>query len=99
MTRNEIIKVHIQCCDLLHAKNPYARQRDYEGFINQVPNWLDRIKKLLNSHQIKLLNDDGFYLVHMREAARGNRAHMYYFGDAPPHIQKQFSKAASETKM
>lgn len=97
MTRNEIIKVHIQCCHLLHAKNPYAQQRNYEGFIAQVPNWMDRIKKLLNSHQIKLLNDDGFYLVHMREAARGDRAHMYYFGAAPPHIQRQFSNAASET--
>ena len=32
MTRDEIIKVHGQCCNLLHAKNPYAEQIDYEGF-------------------------------------------------------------------
>ena len=50
---------------------------------------MDRIRNLLNSHQIKLLNDDGFYLVHMLvhmgEAARRDRANMYYFAPAPLH--------------
>ena len=90
MTRDEIIKVHIQCCHLLHAKNPYDdRQRDYENFIVQVRTWMDKIMKLLNSHQIKLLNDDGFYIVNMREPARGDRANIYYAGLAPPHVQRR----------
>ena len=88
MTRDEIIKVYEQCCNLLHAQNPYAPQRDYDSFIAQVPNWLDRIKKLLTSHLIKLLNDDAFYIVHMRETAREDRANMYYFVPAPLHIQR-----------
>ena len=97
MTRDEIITVHQQCCNLLHAKNPYAQQRDYEGFMAQIPNWMNRIKRLLNSHQIRLLNDKGFYIVHMREVARNDRANMYYFGLAPPRIQKQLKNTAHET--
>ena len=88
MTRNEIIQVHQHCCDFLHAKNPYAQERDYEGFMSQIPNWLDRIMRLLNNHQIKLLNDEGHYVVHMREAEREDRVAMYYFAPVTPEHPK-----------
>ena len=97
MTRDEIITVHQQCCNLLHAKNPYAQQRDYEGFMAQIPNWMNRIKRLLNSHQIRLLNDKGFYIVHMREVARNNRANMYYFGLALPIFKSNLRTQTHET--
>lgn len=80
MTRDEIIKVHKQCCDLLHAKNPYAPQRDYDSFIAQVPNWINRINNLLNSHLIRPLNEDEFYIVRIGE----DRINMYHFGPGPP---------------
>ena len=92
MTRDEIIQVHQQCCDFLHAKNPYAQERDYGGLMTQIPNWLDRIKRLLNNHQIKLLNDEGHYVVHMREAEREDRVAMYYFAPVTPNIQKYIRK-------
>lgn len=80
MTRDEIIKVYEQCCDLLHAKNPYVPQRDYDSFVAQVPNWIDRIDNLLNSHLIRPLNKDEFYIVRIGR----DRINMYYFGPAPP---------------
>lgn len=92
MTRDEIIQVHQQCCNFLHAKNPYSQERDYEGFMTQIPNWLDRIKRLLNSHQIKLLNDEGHYVVHMRETEREDCVAMYYFAPVTPNIQKYIPK-------
>ena len=78
MTRDEIVKVYNCCCDFLHAKNPYAEKRDHEGFISEVPNWMDQINKLLNYHQIKLLDDDGEYFVTMRDPDRGNLPDMCY---------------------
>lgn len=76
MTRDEIIIVHKRCCDLLHAKNPYAPQRDYDNFIAQVPKWIDRINNLLNSHLIKPLNEDEFYIVRIGQ----DRISMFHFG-------------------
>ena len=96
MTREEIVDVYDSCCKLLHAKNPYAEDRNYEGFTAQARKWMDGIINLLNSHIIKLLNDDGFYLVNMREDARKDRANMYYLGPAPPHIQNQLKNTAPQ---
>lgn len=79
MTRSEIIKVHSKCCDILHAKNPYGRSKDHYNFLIQVPQWVTLIIELLQSHKIRLLNDSGFYLVHMRESYnKGYRARAYY---------------------
>lgn len=79
MTRSEIIELHSKCCDILHAKNPYGRSRDHKTFLTQVPQWMTLIMNLLNSHRIRLLNDSGFYLVHMREPYnKGYRVRMYY---------------------
>ena len=79
MTRSEIIKVHSKCCDILHAKNPYGRSRDHKTFFAQVPQWLTLIINLLSNHKIRLLNDSGFYIVHMREPYnKGYRVRMYY---------------------
>lgn len=87
MTRDEIIEVHSHCCEFLHAKNPYAPKRDYDGLIAQFRNWLDRINKLLNNHQIKLLEDDGEYIVTMKDPARYDTPSMCYRLIVSPDIQ------------
>jgi len=78
MTRDELIQIHGRCGDLLHASNPYGKKRDYPAYERIVPKWMDRIMKLLNCHQIRLLDGDRFYLVHMKEAA-DDHVHMYTF--------------------
>jgi hypothetical protein len=79
MTPDELIKVHGRCGNLLHARNPFGKTLDYESYEKSVLEWMARIMKLLNCHQIKLLDDDCFYLVHMKEN-RDDRVHMYTFG-------------------
>ena len=71
MTRDELIQVHGKCGNLLHAQNPYGKGVDYGNYEKMVPTWINRIMVLLNSHRIKLLNDDGFYRVHMQDAKDG----------------------------
>ena len=87
MTRDEMLEVHNRCCDFLHAPNPFAEERDYREFLRQAPNWMTRIMKLLNSHIIRLLDDDIFYIVHMREDEIEGRPNMHLFQKLPNDFQ------------
>lgn len=81
MKRDELIKVHRECGKRLHAQNPFGKDVDYDYYEKMIPKWIERIRKLLNCHQIKLLNGNRFYLVHMKEE-RDNQVHMYTFEEA-----------------
>ncbi len=78
LTRDELIEVHGKCGNLLHAQNPYGKSVDYDNYKKMVPIWIIRIVALLNFHLIKLLNEDRFYRVYMRDVKDG-RAHMETF--------------------
>ena len=78
MTRDELIEVHGKCGNLLHAQNPFGKGVDYDYYERMVPEWMERIINLLSCHQIKLLNGNRFYLVHMKEE-RDDYVHMQAF--------------------
>ena len=92
MKRDELIQVHRECGKRLHAQNPFGKVVDYDYYEKMMPKWMERIRKLLNCHQIKLLNGNRFYLVHMNEE-RDNQVHMYTFegmgnvGDFQPDMR------------
>ena len=71
MTRDMCLKVYKKCCDFLHAQNPFAEDRDYLGFMSQVPNWIDLIINLLDWHIFRLLGSDDFYVVIMHDKILG----------------------------
>ncbi|MBL8524475.1 MAG: hypothetical protein JNN20_12360 [Betaproteobacteria bacterium] len=85
LTRQELVSLHGRCGEVLHARNPYGKQRDSSWFRTQIPTWLERIRCLLNSHQIYLLGDEAFYLVHMQED-RDEEVHIYRFEKREPGI-------------
>ena len=78
ITRDICIEVYDKCGDMLHAQNPFAddQNRDYEGFLNQVPDWINLIVKLLNYHVVRLV-DSNFYVVHMHDKEMGDYPFMY----------------------
>lgn len=78
LTRAQLVSVHGRCGNILHAKNPYGKGIDYDWYEARIPEWMEKIKTLLNCHQVKLLDDEVFYLVHMKEA-RDGKVHMYTF--------------------
>ena len=97
MTRDKIVKVHKECCDFLHAKNPYAPKRDYRGFVEKVPNWMDEITTLLLDHRITLLNDDFSYTVHMHHKKDGKDVvAMFQWGKVPDHIHEKMLAAKQD---
>ena len=66
------------CGALMHAANPFGKAIDYDGLIAEIPAWRIKIINLLNCHQIKLVDDENMYLVHMKEE-RDNKVHVYTF--------------------
>ena len=78
MKRDELIQVHRECGKRLHAQNPFGKDVDYDYYEKMIPKWMERIGKLLSCHQIKLLNGNRFYLVHMKEE-KDDQVHMYTF--------------------
>lgn len=79
LTKNEFIKVYEKCAKILHAENPLGNGIDYKYYEKVIPEWMYKIRRLLNSHIIKLLNDKNLYLVHMQEA-NSKEAKVYVFG-------------------
>ena len=65
LRENELVEIHGRCGNLLHASNPYGKHRDYDSFERVLPSWRGRIVKLLDTHLIRLLDDDRIYLVQM----------------------------------
>ena len=41
----------------MHSSNPYGSHFDYGYYDKNIPIWRTKIINLLNSHQIRLLND------------------------------------------
>lgn len=79
LTKEELVSIHGRSGNILHARNPYNKNIDYQEYEPQIPQILSKIKLLLNNHQIRLLGDqDFFYLIHMKEE-RDDRVHYYKF--------------------
>ena len=79
LTRSEFSRLYNLCGGLMHADNPLGRETDYRALWQQGPTWESLIFELLGCHKIRLVGQDGFYLVHMHEE-RDGRVHMYEFG-------------------
>ena len=73
MTRDMCLEVYKKCCDFLHAQKPFAEEddRDYLGFLSQVPVWINLIVNLLDWHIFKLFGSDDFYVVIMHDKILG----------------------------
>jgi hypothetical protein len=59
LTKTEFAEVYDLCSRALHADNPYNAIINYKCFEKQIPVWLERIRTLLNHHQVHLVSKDG----------------------------------------
>ena len=82
----ELIKIHGECGNILHAKNPFKENSDYGHYENEIRRWMKQIIELLNLHEIMLLGSDSLYVVQMM--GKGDRVRMYEFVPVrPPFAQ------------
>ena len=58
--------------EVLHANNPLGPPTDYDYWLEAIPQQMNLIIKLLNSHKIKLLDDPNMFLIHMNDQSDAN---------------------------
>lgn len=95
MTREMCVEVYDKCCQILHPQKPFADNKDYKGFLKQVPDWINLIVRLLNCHVFRLVGSNSFYVVHMHDEV----IEAYYDGrgiSRPIMYPLQFDKLPSE---
>jgi hypothetical protein len=77
LTRKEFIKIYKKCGAILHADNPLGRSSNYKYYERVMPEWLSKIIALLNCHNVRLVDQDRFWLIHMTE--NDDEVHYYEF--------------------
>lgn len=58
LTKAEFADAYDLCSRALHADNPYNATINYHWFEKQIPEWMEKIKTLLNHHQVHLVSKD-----------------------------------------
>jgi hypothetical protein len=78
LTKDNLLKSYEKCGKIMHADNPYGTKTDYSYYEKSIPTWMEKIRVLLNSHTIRLINDENMYLIHMKED-QDDKVHGYTF--------------------
>lgn len=65
LTKDELLTLYDKCGPILHTENPYGSQINYSYYDENVLKWRNKIRNLLNAHEIRLLNDENLYLIQM----------------------------------
>lgn len=76
LTENEFVELYEHCGGILHARNPYKAQIDYNKEYQNVITYVAKIVNLLNVHLINLYDCPDVYMITMvtpgNEGVRGN---------------------------
>ena len=75
LTREEFTNIYERCGGLLHADNPFSKRRDIDNFIRVVPQWMEKIRVLLNLHEVQLTSED-FKLFVLMRAVSDDKVHV-----------------------
>ena len=65
LTEQDFVEVYNALGAMLHAKNPLGGSAHYKCYITVIPEWLLKIRNLLNSHTIHLVHNPNMYLIQM----------------------------------
>ena len=69
LTKSDFVHVYEKCGGMLHARNPYDSRNGYHYADKSITGWMEKIVNLLKVHTIKILGQEGFWLIHMHEKA------------------------------
>ena len=78
LTKSDYVELYEIFGRMLHANNPFSPKRDAQSFLDSVPQWMEKIRHLLNHHQIQLLDDDQQLWVLMKSRT-DEKAHVFEF--------------------
>lgn len=66
LTKEEFLEMYEKCGGMLHAENPYGHNRDVKKLKEKFPVWLSKIIKLLNHHNITLVDGETMIIGFMQ---------------------------------
>ena len=78
LTKEEFPAVYDKCSEVIHSSNPYRTQADLKEFDRLIPEWNKKIIKLLNHHQIQLI-DSELQLWILMQSKDDGKAHAFIF--------------------
>ncbi|SEL80982.1 hypothetical protein [Paenibacillus sp. OK003] len=71
LTKVDLVRLNDQCGEILHATNPYSREKNYRAYYDEVRSWVHKIVNLLTHHQVQLIDSDYQLWVGMQEEMSG----------------------------
>ena len=73
LTREEFEELYDECCDILHAENPFSGgQQQTQSFLDKTPEWMEKIRLLLNNHHVTLIDEQVELWVIMKAKSDDN---------------------------
>lgn len=80
LSRADYEALYDECSDMLHASNPFSvEQQKGQAFLAKTPEWMEKIRVLLNHHQVQLIDEKAQLWVIMHGKDDG-KVHAYEFG-------------------
>lgn len=76
LTKENFIDIYDKCCNILHAHNPYNEYPDIVKIKELMSHWVDKIVKLLNHHQIQLV-ESGKQLWILMQSKDEGKVHVF----------------------
>ena len=96
LTKEEFLKVYEKCGGMLHAENPYAQKRDIQKLREEFPEWINKIIKLLNHHNITLV-DNKTMLIGLMHGKEDGQPHAFEFGVVDKEEDEALRKKIKKT--
>ena len=80
-------------------KTHMAKKETTKGLLRKIPNWMNKINRLLNNHLINLLDDEGEYIVTMQDPTMYNTPNMCYRLTVSPDTEIQNAEPTTESHL
>ena len=79
LSREDYEDLYDKCGDILHASNPFtSKQQETQQFFDSTPQWMEKIRVLLNHHHVQLI-DEKIQLWAMMQAESDGKVHVWQF--------------------
>ncbi len=80
LSRADYEDLYDECSDILHASNPFSsEQQKIQSFLAKTPEWMEKIRVLLNHHHVQLI-DERVQLWVLMKAKSDGKVHVTEFG-------------------
>ena len=78
LSRTDFEALYDECSNILHASNPFSgEQQEIQAFLDKTPEWMEKIRVLLNHHQVQLIDERQLWVL--MQANSDGKVHVYEF--------------------